>query len=136
MLQQAADVVMELQDCHFRLTAKSVYSHWLCPVPRRLLGSTKLTQCSLSVTFDRYQAHIGPGVSASDRRPSCDVTINITHPDDYQYSVIQTTFHGYAVLDRGMTGAMQSIYFFTKRKFLVRRPALGCTFTRMTISIR
>ncbi|PVH78394.1 hypothetical protein DL98DRAFT_351785, partial [Cadophora sp. DSE1049] len=75
--------------------------------------SFSIDRKTLSVSFDGYQAYLGPGVSASDRRPSCDLSINITHPAEFQYSVTQTTYHGYAVLDRIMTGVMQSIYYFT-----------------------
>ncbi|KAH7346280.1 hypothetical protein BKA65DRAFT_551201 [Rhexocercosporidium sp. MPI-PUGE-AT-0058] len=68
---------------------------------------------SFSVSFDKYQAYNGPGTSVRDKQPSCDLTVNLTHPADFQYSVSKTTYHGYAMLDQGVTGTMQAVYYFT-----------------------
>ncbi|KAG4438092.1 hypothetical protein IFR05_006413 [Cadophora sp. M221] len=70
---------------------------------------------SLYVSFDNYQAYTGPGTSVKDRQPSCDLSVNLTHPAEFQYSITETIFHGYAVLDSGMIGIMQAVYYFSSR---------------------
>ncbi|KAL2069433.1 hypothetical protein VTL71DRAFT_14112 [Oculimacula yallundae] len=80
-------------------------------------GTVGLTLSSdrtvLTFGFDGYTAHIGPSTSIKDRSKSCELNVNLTYPTEFQYSVTKTTYHGYAVLDRGLIGVMQAVYSFS-----------------------
>jgi hypothetical protein len=64
--------------------------------------------------FDSFQTYIGPGTSVSDRSKNCQLHLNLNYPGGFQFAVIESTYHGYAQLDAGVTGTFYSTYYFSQ----------------------
>ncbi|KAI1307482.1 hypothetical protein F5Y03DRAFT_405574 [Xylaria venustula] len=78
--------------------------------------STELSPDRQVVTFgfDSFQTYIGPGTSIADRTKNCQLHLNLNYPGGFQYAVVQSTYHGYAQLDKGVTGTFYSTYYFSQ----------------------
>lgn len=72
--------------------------------------STDLTTVTLG--FDEFDAYIGPGVNASLHTLWCLVRLAVRYPSGYTFSVLDSTYHGFAQLDAGVTGSFASVYAF------------------------
>jgi len=68
---------------------------------------------TFTLIFDSYVASIGPGVAVTDNRLNCQLNIDLEYPPGFQYSVLGTTFRGYAGLDKGVTGVQSALYYFS-----------------------
>ncbi|KAG6353946.1 hypothetical protein INS49_005203 [Diaporthe citri] len=77
--------------------------------------STSLSADKTVVTlgFDKFQAYIGPGTSVADRSKSCNLMLTLKYPPTYSFTVVSSTYHGYAQLDNGVTGKFSSTYLFS-----------------------
>ncbi|CAN8098832.1 unnamed protein product [Discula destructiva] len=77
--------------------------------------STSLSSDKTVVTlgFDRFQTYIGPGTSLADHSKNCKLLLSLKYPPGYSFTVISSTYHGYAQLDPGVTGTFSSLYFFS-----------------------
>ncbi|KAI0161965.1 hypothetical protein GGR57DRAFT_307682 [Xylariaceae sp. FL1272] len=64
--------------------------------------------------FDAFQTYIGPGTSIADRTKNCQLHLNLKYPGGFQYSVVESTYHGYAQLEKGVTGTFYSTYYFSQ----------------------
>ena len=64
--------------------------------------------------FDGFQTYIGPGTAVSDRTKNCALHLNLKYPGGFQFAVVDSTYHGYAQLDQGVTGTFYSTYFFSQ----------------------
>lgn len=67
----------------------------------------------VTLGFDNFQAYIGPGTSLKDHSKNCNLLITLKYPSGYSYGVVSSTYHGFAQLDRGVTGSFSSIYFLS-----------------------
>lgn len=48
------------------------------------------------------------------RRSCADVPPSLQYPGGFQFSVLDSTYHGYAQLDAGITGNFYSTYYFSQ----------------------
>lgn len=67
----------------------------------------------LTLGFDEFQSYIGGGHSASDGDKECDVRLDLKYPQGYTYAVVESTFHGFAQLDDGITGTFGASFSFS-----------------------
>jgi hypothetical protein len=81
----------------------------------------------LTVGFDSFYTYIGPGTTVQDRTKNCQLHLNLKYPAGFTYAVIQSTYHGYAMLESGVTATFLSTYFFSS-------DAAKTTTTRTTLS--
>ncbi|KAL0937098.1 uncharacterized protein CTRU02_206829 [Colletotrichum truncatum] len=64
--------------------------------------------------FDRFQTYIGPGLPVAERTKNCALHLSLKYPGGFQFAVVESTYHGYAQLEEGVTGAFFSTYFFSQ----------------------
>jgi len=64
--------------------------------------------------FDKFQTYIGPGAAVGDKTKNCALHLNLKYPGGFQFAVVDSTYHGYAQLDKGVTGTFFSTYFFSQ----------------------
>ncbi|RYC57538.1 hypothetical protein CHU98_g8675 [Xylaria longipes] len=64
--------------------------------------------------FDAFQTYIGPGTSIADRTKNCQLHLNLKYPGGFQFAVVESTYHGYAQLEKGVTGTFYSTYYFSQ----------------------
>lgn len=78
--------------------------------------STSISPDKTVITFgfDRFQTYIGPGVSPAEKTKNCQLHLNLKYPGGFQFSVVESTYHGYAQLDKGVTGTFYSTYYFSQ----------------------
>ncbi|KAF2094188.1 hypothetical protein NA57DRAFT_25478, partial [Rhizodiscina lignyota] len=104
---------------------------------------TTISQTSDWVTFgfDSFRTAIGPDASTQAIRSQyCSMRLDMLYPGGYQYSIIDATYHIYARLDDGVSGAFISTYFFSQNAarsfdtiatFNGPTPPFGTTFTKV-----
>ena len=96
-------------------------------------GRTGCPQCSLSyvifddqttatLIFDSCVASIGPSVSVTENRKNYQLNVDITYPGGFQYSVFSADYRGYAAIDKGVTSALKSTYYFSSQTAQVSIP--------------
>ena len=64
--------------------------------------------------FDAFQTYIGPGVPVQERNKNCAIHLTLLYPGGYQFALVDTTYHGFALLEEGITGDFISTYFFSQ----------------------
>jgi hypothetical protein len=64
--------------------------------------------------FSSFQTYIGPGVSPIERSKNCQLHLNLKYPGGFQFAVVDSTYHGFALLEPGVTGTFLSTYFFSQ----------------------
>lgn len=64
--------------------------------------------------FDKFQTYIGPGYDLTSKTKNCQLHLNLKYPGGFQFAVVDSTYHGYAQLDRGVTGTFYSTYYFSQ----------------------
>lgn len=64
--------------------------------------------------FDQFQAYIGPGTSVQDRSKNCQLHLNLKYPPGWSFAVVESTYHGFAQLDSGVTAAFLSTYYYSQ----------------------
>lgn len=64
--------------------------------------------------FDSFQTYIGPGTLVSDHTKNCQLHLSLSYPGGFQYAVVDSTYHGYAQMDTGVTGTFYSTYYFSE----------------------
>lgn len=91
--------------------------------------STSISDDKTVITFgfDAFQAYIGPGQSMQDRTKNCALHLNVKYPKGYNFAVLSSTYHGYAMLEQGVTADFFSTYFYSEK-------AADTFTTRTTIS--
>jgi len=77
--------------------------------------------------FDKFQTYIGPDVSPLEKTKNCALHLNLKYPGGFQFSVVESTYHGFALLEPGVTGSFFSTYFFSQ-------DASATTTTKTTIT--
>ncbi|OIW31411.1 hypothetical protein CONLIGDRAFT_653914 [Coniochaeta ligniaria NRRL 30616] len=78
--------------------------------------STSISPDKTVITFgfDGFQTYIGPGYNPTDKTKNCQLHLNLKYPGGFQFSVVDSTYHGYAQLDPGVTGTFYSTYYFSQ----------------------
>jgi hypothetical protein len=64
--------------------------------------------------FDAFQTYIGTDVPVQERIKNCAIHLTMLYPGGYQFALVQTTYHGFAILEEGITGDFVSTYFFSQ----------------------
>ncbi|KAL2105971.1 hypothetical protein VUR80DRAFT_7490 [Thermomyces stellatus] len=64
--------------------------------------------------FDAFQTYIGPGVPVQERNKNCAIHLTLQYPGGYQFALVDTTYHGFALLEEGIVGDFVSTYFFSQ----------------------
>lgn len=78
--------------------------------------STDLSPDKTVITFgfDAFQTFIGPEFSIRDRSKNCQLHLNLQYPGGFTFSVVESTYHGFAYLEEGVTGSFYSTYYFSQ----------------------
>ncbi|EAA35841.1 hypothetical protein GE21DRAFT_649 [Neurospora crassa] len=78
--------------------------------------STSISPDKTVITFgfDRFQVYIGKGYNPTERTKNCQLHLNLKYPGGFQFSVLESTYHGYAFLEPGVTGTFFSTYYFSQ----------------------
>ncbi len=78
--------------------------------------STSISPDRTVVTFgfDKFQTYIGPTYSATEKTKNCQLHLNLKYPGGFQFAVVDSTYHGFAQLDPGVTGTFYSTYYFSQ----------------------
>jgi hypothetical protein len=78
--------------------------------------STSLTDDRTTVTFgfDAFQTYIGPGLAVQDRSKNCQLHLTLAYPGGFQFAIVESTYHGYAQLEKGITGTFYATYYFSQ----------------------
>ncbi|KAL1887940.1 hypothetical protein Sste5346_009885 [Sporothrix stenoceras] len=78
--------------------------------------STSISTDRTVVTFgfDKFQTYIGPGYDLGDKSKNCQLHLNLKYPGGFQFAVLDSTYHGFAQLDQGVTGTFYSTYYFSQ----------------------
>ncbi|KAM0284876.1 hypothetical protein ACHAQH_001797 [Verticillium albo-atrum] len=63
--------------------------------------------------FDQFQTYIGPGASYTERSKNCQLHLNLQYPAGFSFAVVDSVYHGFALLDPGVTGNFFSTYYFS-----------------------
>lgn len=64
--------------------------------------------------FDSFQTYIGPGTAVADHSKNCQLHLTLNYPGGFQYSLVDSTYHGYVQMDTGVTGTFYSTYYFSQ----------------------
>lgn len=91
----------------------TAYSGSGCP-QGSVSTSTSPDKTVITYGFDAFQTFIGPGTTPADRSKNCGIHLNLKYPGGFQYSVVDATYHGWARLDKGVTGTFVTTYFFSQ----------------------
>jgi hypothetical protein len=67
----------------------------------------------ITVGFDKFQTYIGPGTTPQDRTKNCQLHLSLRYPAGFSFAVVDSTYHGFAQLDSGITGTFYSTYYFS-----------------------
>jgi len=66
----------------------------------------------VTLGFDEFQMGVGRAFSGTRSEKQCEIHLNLHYPPGYSYAVAETTYHGYAQLDDGVQGSVQTEYIF------------------------
>ena len=66
----------------------------------------------ITVGFDAFIVYFGPGTSPRDRSKDCALQFNVSQPSGFQFAVVETTWHGMAVLEAGMSYRLLATTYF------------------------
>ncbi|KEZ40756.1 Secreted protein [Scedosporium apiospermum] len=67
----------------------------------------------ITLGFDQFQTYIGPGTSIQDRSKNCQIHLNLKYPSGFSFAVVDSVYHGFALLESGVTGDFLSTYYFS-----------------------
>jgi hypothetical protein len=69
-----------------------------------------------TVIFQRlteFHVSLGPSIAAAERTKNCAFHIDITYPTGWQFLLVQSSYGGYARLDKGVGGHFFAQYFLS-----------------------
>jgi len=82
--------------------------------PQGTVGSfISADRSTFTIIFDTFVASLGTGIAVTETRKNCQLNVNLEYPSGFQYSVLGTTFRGYADLTDGVTGVQSATYYFS-----------------------
>jgi hypothetical protein len=77
---------------------------------------------TMTVLFSNYAASAGAGIPITASRSNCLLNIKVHTPNNYRFSVSQTTFHGYQDMGKACAGYVQASYWFSTETNSVSSP--------------
>jgi hypothetical protein len=72
----------------------------------------------LTIT-DGFTAAVGSAASVSDQRKACQINISLNYPANLQYTVVNSTYSGYANLGYGVNATHTMTVYFSGEFLLV-----------------
>jgi hypothetical protein len=66
----------------------------------------------VTLGFDDFHLAVGVSFTPQDADKNCQILLSLAYPPGYTYSVLETTYHGFAQLDAGVTGTIEAEYTF------------------------
>jgi len=82
-----------------------------CPAGS-VAGTLSTDASNLNIAFDNYIASVGKGISITQSRKNCQLTIQLVYPPGWSYSVFETQYVGYVSLDKKVVATQKSQYWF------------------------
>ncbi|SMF20129.1 DUF4360 domain-containing protein [Pseudobacteriovorax antillogorgiicola] len=75
---------------------------------------------AFTLTFSDYIAEAGPGLTFSDGRKNCQITLNLKIPQGWQFSVGTFDYRGFVILDEDVQAEHSTSYYFQGSGFTGR----------------
>ena len=78
--------------------------------------STKVSAASnttFTVTYSQYAASVGGGANPGDFRKNCQLDVLVGVPAGFTYGIASEQYRGFANLDTGAQGKLQTSYYFS-----------------------
>jgi hypothetical protein len=78
-------------------------------------GSAAVSQVNstvFTVTYSKYTAFAGGGVSPILRRLNCELDVQVGVPSGWTYGILEVDYRGYAYLDNDASGKLAADYYF------------------------
>jgi hypothetical protein len=67
---------------------------------------------AFTLFFSDFVAEVGPGIPVSQKRKNCMLSVDLSVPPGWSYSIAEVEYKGYVDLDRGVTAKQTSSYYF------------------------
>ncbi|WP_437338842.1 DUF4360 domain-containing protein [Sorangium sp. So ce394] len=83
-----------------------------CPVGSAA-GVISPDQKALTVIFDQFEAHAGPGAARAANRAFCQLAVDLRFDPGWQVAVFDATYRGFADLEPGVHGLHETSYYFS-----------------------
>ena len=79
---------------------------------------------AVTVALDSYIATIGSGVSPSENKKTCKISLSLSYPAGWQYKLSSGAYRGFASVEGGVTGVLKNKYSISGGALEVS----GCSF--------
>lgn len=67
---------------------------------------------AFTLTFNSFYAEIGPTIPNGFSSSKCKVSIDLSFPSGWSYTLFSVDYRGYAILDENVVGTLSSDYYF------------------------
>jgi len=92
--------------------ANFTYAGSGCPVGSAA-GVISPDQKALTIIFDQFEAHAGPGIGRASNRAFCQLAVDLRFDPGWQVAVFDATYRGFADLEGGVQGLHETSYYFS-----------------------
>ncbi len=82
-----------------------------CPIGSTAVSAPNNTE--FTVTYDNYLADDGNGSKPTDFRKNCQLDVLVGVPSGFTYGIVSEQYRGFADLDTGAQGQLQTSYYFS-----------------------
>jgi hypothetical protein len=113
VLLAATAVVAQAPDSSLITISAATFSGNGCP-QGTVSTSVSPDKTVITFGFDAFQAYIGPGTAVQDRTKNCQLHLNLKYPSGYSFAVVESTYHGFAMLDSGVKASFLSTYYYSQ----------------------
>jgi hypothetical protein len=84
-----------------------------CPVGSTAVSAPNNTE--FTVTYDNYIAYAGGSAGLGDFRRNCQLNVQVGVPSGWTFGIVEVDYRGYAGLDTGARGTLETNYYFSAR---------------------